>query len=37
MLLTIITDLGIEKNKNFNLDSKDLETVKTKIKESVIL
>lgn len=32
---TVITDLGIEKNKDFNLKTEDLETVKTKIKSSV--
>lgn len=32
---TVITDLGIEKNKDFNLKAEDLETVKAKIKSSV--
>ena len=30
---TVITDLGIEKNKDFNLNPADLETVKTKVKK----
>ncbi|MFO7885883.1 MAG: putative zinc-binding protein [Desulfobacteraceae bacterium] len=34
---TVITDLGIEKNKDFNLKAEDLETVKTKIKSSRII
>lgn len=28
----VITDLGIEKNKDFNLNASDIETIKTKIK-----
>lgn len=31
----VITDLGIEKNKDFNLNAKDIETVKAEIKEMV--
>ncbi len=30
---TVITDLGIEKNKDFNLNSADLEVVKTEIRK----
>lgn len=29
----VITDLGIEKNKDFNLNPADLETVKTEVKK----
>ena len=32
---TIITDLGIEKTKDFNLSPADLETVKTEVKQSL--
>lgn len=31
----VITDLGIEKNKDFNLNSADLETVKTEVKKGL--
>jgi len=31
----VITDLGIEKNKDFNLKPEDLDTVKNKIKSSL--
>jgi len=34
---TVITDLGIEKNKDFTLKAEDLETVKTKIKSSITI
>lgn len=33
----VITDLGIEKNKDFNLNSADLETVKTEVKKGLNL
>ena len=29
----VITDMGIEKNKNFDLDARDLDNVKLKIKQ----
>lgn len=31
----VITDLGIEKNKDFNLNPADLETVKTEAKKNL--
>lgn len=31
----MVTDLGIEKNKNFKLDTKDLERVKSAVKECI--